>query len=252
MNGEEVYGFNGLQKSVRPGQFLILNNDQPYSSRINTSEKIKSLSIFFRKEFAAAVFQDATQWEETSLDNPFEIRTPALEFFQTLYSLDESFQKLLVGLITRLDSREYANHEVDEDLVLLLHHLVRIHKSEVYRSGRVDAIKSGTKAEIYKRLCIAKDLLHSIFMHKVDLSLVSHAACLSVPQLIRQFKSVFQTTPHQYLMHVRLDHGARLLKTTDKPITEIAIASGFENSSAFCRAFKTEYGMTPLALRIRN
>ncbi|MBA4055529.1 MAG: AraC family transcriptional regulator, partial [Marivirga sp.] len=98
--------------------------------------------------------------------------------------------------------------------------------------------------------CVAKDLLHSTFMDNPDLSEISNAACLSIPQLVRQFKAVFQTTPHQYLIRIRLVHAAGLLKHTDTSISDITFASGFENTSAFCRAFKSEYGVPPLHFRI--
>jgi AraC-like DNA-binding protein len=252
MNGEEVYGFNGLQKSVRPGQFLILNDDQPYSSRIERSGKVKSVSVFFTKEFASAVFRDALLNEECLLDLPFETtRTP--EFFQTLYPFDKSLQGLLTGLISGLNNGgESACLAADEHLVFLLHHLITVHQSEVLRSRKVNAIKPGTRTEIYKRLCVAKDLLHSTFTSNLDLAVVSNTACLSVPQLIRQFKAVFHTTPHQYLIRIRLAYGAGLLKSTHKPVNEIALASGFENTSAFCRAFKTVYGNTPIVFRRKN
>jgi AraC-like DNA-binding protein len=253
MNGEEVYGFNGLRKSVRPGQFLILNDDQQYSSRIDGSGKVKSLSVFFTKNFASAVFRDALQNEESLLDLPFETGTQTPEFFQTLYPFDKSMQGLLAGLIAGLNNGgESADLTADEDLIFLLRHLITVHQSEVSRSRKVNAIKPGTRTEIYKRLCVAKDHLHSTFTSNLDLATVSTTACLSVPQLIRQFKAVFQTTPHQYLIRIRLAYGAGLLKSTHKPVNEIALASGFENTSAFCRAFKTAYGNTPLAFRTDN
>ncbi|WP_448633871.1 helix-turn-helix domain-containing protein [Pedobacter panaciterrae] len=103
--------------------------------------------------------------------------------------------------------------------------------------------------EIYKRLCIAKDFLHSTFMEKHDLDTLSSNACLSVPQLVRQFKSVFKTTPYQYLIQIRLDRAVELLKNSNKPVHEITWQCGFENVSAFCRAFKSAYGTQPLIFR---
>jgi AraC-like DNA-binding protein len=70
-------------------------------------------------------------------------------------------------------------------------------------------------------------------------------ACLSIPQLIRQFKLVFHKTPYQYLNQIRLDHAAELLKHTNHPVQEITWRSGFENASAFCRAFKSAFGVQP-------
>jgi AraC family transcriptional regulator len=252
LSGEEVYGFNGLEKSVRPGQFLVLNDDQPYSFRIETSEKVKNLSVFFKHEFAAAVFRDATHKEETILESPFERTTQIPEFFQTLYTLDGFMQGLLSGLIFELENTEGQNSKAcsgDENLVFLLDYLMRVHQSEMYKSHQVHAVRPSTKTEIYKRLCVAKDFLHSTFMNNLDLALVSRVACMSVPQLVRQFKAAFRTTPHQYLMQIRMAHAAALLKNTYKPVNEIARASGFENTSAFCRSFKKEYGITPRTRR---
>jgi AraC family transcriptional regulator len=252
LSGEEVYGFNGLEKSVRPGQFLVLNDDQPYSFRIETSERVKNLSVFFKREFAAAVFRDTTHKDEIILDSPFETATQIPEFFQTLYTLDEFMQGLLSSLIFELENTQEQNSKAcsgDEHLVFLLHYLMRVHQSEVYKSHQVHAVRPSTKTEIYKRLCVAKDFLHSTFMNNLDLALVSRVACMSVPQLVRQFKAAFQTTPHQYLMQVRMAHAAALLKNTYKPVNEIARASGFENTSAFCRSFKKEYGITPRTRR---
>jgi len=250
LRGEEWYGIDNHQLAVRPGQFLLLNNDQDYSCRIDSAGDVRILSVFFRKEFASSVFRDALNREEALLDNPFETGEPTLEFFQTLYDTNPGVAQKLQGLVTSLNKYGYDSNMVDEQLVFLLHDLIRVHKTETRRASQVSAIKPGTRTEIYKRLCIAKDILHSSFMDKPDLSVISNTACLSVPQLIRQFKTVFKTTPHLYLTRIRLAHAAGLLKHTSTPVHEITWKCGFENSSAFCRAFKAEYGVPPLHFRL--
>jgi AraC family transcriptional regulator len=247
--GEEWYGVGRRRLAVRPGQLLILNNDQEYSCRIDTAGQVRVQSVFFRKEFASTVFHDAVCKEEALLDNPFDKPTRQLEFFQALDHIDPILEKDLKGLMNELDENGYDGDMVDERLLFLLQHLIRIHKTETDRTIRVGAIKQSTKTEIFKRLCIARDLLHSSFMNKPDLSIISSAACLSTPQLIRQFKTVFRTTPHQYLVQVRLSHAARLLKHTSTPVHEITWRCGFEDPSAFCRAFRGAYGVSPLHYR---
>jgi AraC family transcriptional regulator len=249
LSGEEWYSVNNQQKAVRPGYFLILNDDQPYSSRIDTDDKVQSLSIFFKKEFASDVFYDALKGEEQSLSDPFQSADKVPEFFQTLYDIDSTLQQQLMRFISRLNFSGYQVDRVDEDLIFLLHRLVATHQSEAYRANRVNAVKAGTKKEIYKRLCVAKDLLHSTYMDKPNLAQISDTACLSVPQLVRQFKTVFQSTPHQYLTGIRLSRAAELLKQTNKSVSEITLMTGFENASAFCRAFRMHYAMSPLSFR---
>jgi AraC-like DNA-binding protein len=249
-SGEEWYGVGGRRLAVRPGQFLVLNNDQEYSCRIDTREKVKVVSVFFQKEFAASVFRDVLSGEDALLDQPFDRGAPALEFFQTLGEVDAALQHGIVQLINVLNEYGYDKSTVDEHLVFLLHHLIRTHKTEAARAGRVYAVKPSTRVEIYKRLCIAKDLMHSSYMENPDLDAIGSAACLSTPQLVRHFKAVFQRTPHQYLVQIRLNHAAQLLRHTSLPVHEITWKCGFEDTSAFCRAFRTEYGVTPTFFRM--
>jgi len=247
--GEEWYGVDHRQLAVRPGQFLILNDDQEYSCRIDTSGKVRVQSVFFRKEFVAAVFRDALYSEEASLDVPFDTGGEALNFFQTLHDMDPEMEKMLSGLVGALDINGYDRTMVDERMVFLLHHLIRVQKKEVARAGMVSAVKPGTRMEIYRRLCIARDLLHSTYMDMPDLDLIGRTACLSTPQLIRQFKAVFRTTPYQYLTRIRMGHAARMLVEGAMPVHEITWRCGWENTSAFCRAFKAAYGMQPMEYR---
>jgi AraC family transcriptional regulator len=249
VSGEEWYNIDNREIAVRPGQFLMLNDDQEYSCRIDGPEKTNIISVFFSKDFSSSVFRDVLCNEDTLLDSPFESIGKAPEFFQTLYNNDIRLQQKLQNLVSSLNDCGYDNHRVDESLTFLLHDLLCAHKVEVHRVGRVSAIKPNTKTEIYKRLCIAKDFMHSTFMHKSDLSLMSHTACLSAPQLIRQFKAVFKTTPHQYLTQIRLAYAARLLKHSTMSVNEITLACGFEDTSAFCRSFKKEYSVSPGSFR---
>ena len=244
LTGEEWYGIDNRRVAVRPGQFLILNDDQPYSCQIQQGEGARVLSVFFEKEFAAAVFQDLLLPEEKLLDKPgTETRTP--EFFQTLHPVDQNLSHQLAALTGQLDTHGYDRSRTDEQLMFLLRHLITTHQKETRLKDQVKAIKASTKKELLKRLCIAKDILLSNFQQPLDLGQLSKAACLSTPQLIRQFKTVFQQTPHQYLVAIRLQHAAKKLQTTTTPVNELAYQCGFNDASAFCRAFRSTYGLSP-------
>ncbi len=251
LSGEEWYEVNNRQLAVRPGQFLILNDGQDYSCRVETAGEVRIQSVFFTKAFASSVFHDALATEESLLDNPVG-EGQTLEFFQTLYETDSGLEQKLTNLIAALNTNGYDSNRVDEHLIFLLHHLISFHKKEVKKCGNVRALKPATRNEIYKRLCVAKDFLHSAFMDKHHLSRISSEACLSTPQLVRQFQAAFGITPHQYLIQIRLGHAARLLKQSSMSVQEITWRCGFENPSAFCRAFKTASGISPLGFRIER
>ena len=161
LNGEEWYGIDRRQLAVRKGQFLILNESQEYSSRIDTTEKIRTVSVFFKKEFVCSVFRDALYKEEVLLDTPFEPGEKLLEFYQTLYNTDHYLEQNLSHLITALNNFGYNVNMVDEHLFILLRDMIRTYKKDVKSLDNVKAIKVKTRKEIFKRLSIAKDFMHS-------------------------------------------------------------------------------------------
>ena len=55
--------------------------------------------------------------------------------------------------------------------------------------------------------------------------------------------------PNSYLLRVRLCRAMRMLKETDKTVTEIAFACGFNDSNYFTSRFHREIGTTPLKYR---
>jgi len=250
LSGEEWYRLDGRNVAVRPGQFLVLNDGQAYSCRI-ISGPVKTVSVFFGREFSQAVLHDSTSSEEKLLDNPSTTGVDAPEFLQTLRGLEGEINEDLSKLIRSLESEGYESDRVDEHLVFLLGNFIRIHRKDLAASKNILGIKSSTQKEIYKRVCIARDLLHTYYGERPDLQSISAASCLSVPQLLRQFKAAFGTTPHRYLTAIRLQRAAKLLQSTTMHVADIALSCGFENTSAFGRAFKGEFGIPALKMRIR-
>jgi len=250
LSGEECYGIEGRDLVVRRDQFLILNNDQPYSCRIDKGAGTHSVSIFFQKEFAANVFHDLLRSEEAQVDNPDDRHDAVPEFYQCLSAIPPELSNGLARLLIELNTRGYDRAPVDEGLVFLLQYLLRTYRSDKMLLRRIEAVRPGTKKEIYKRLCIAKDILHSSYQEPIDLAGLSAGSCLSRPQLIRQFKSVFGRTPYQYLIEIRLRHSAEFLRTTSSPVHEIGWRCGFSDPSAFCRAFRTAYDASPEQYRV--
>ncbi len=74
---------------------------------------------------------------------------------------------------------------------------------------------------------------------------------LSVSQFERQFKKKFRTTPHRYITQIRIDAACRLLASTDLPIVDVAMQTGFYDQSHFTNQFVRSRGTTPSAYRKR-
>lgn len=65
----------------------------------------------------------------------------------------------------------------------------------------------------------------------------------------RAFQRYLYSTPTHYINDLRLRHVCQLLSSTNLPILDIAIASGFNNMSHFYSCFKDKYGICPSDFR---
>jgi PAS domain S-box-containing protein len=74
---------------------------------------------------------------------------------------------------------------------------------------------------------------------------------LSVSQFNRQFRRKFHTTPRSYLTNVRMNAACHLLVSTDLPISEIALQTGFYDQSHFSNQFVRHRGIPPSHYRAK-
>jgi AraC family transcriptional regulator len=82
-----------------------------------------------------------------------------------------------------------------------------------------------------------------------SLDQLAETAGLSKFHYLRLFKMVTGTTPHRYLLDLRLGAAANRLLESRVPVTAIAFDSGFGDLSSFVRQFKVRYGKSPTAFR---
>ncbi|CDF82794.1 helix-turn-helix domain-containing protein [Pseudomonas sp. QL9] len=90
------------------------------------------------------------------------------------------------------------------------------------------------RANLGRRICIAE---------------LAQLACLSPSHFHAQFKDSVGLTPHQYLLKLRLDCAARLLRESDLSLVRVAGECGFSSQSALTTAMRRHLGLTPGALR---
>ncbi|HEY8927607.1 MAG TPA: AraC family transcriptional regulator [Mucilaginibacter sp.] len=99
---------------------------------------------------------------------------------------------------------------------------------------------------LYRRLVQAKLFIDAYYTEAIDLNNIADEACFSKYHFIRQFKSIYRKTPHQYLIHVRIKRAKKLLDA-GTPVTETCYAVGFESLSSFSGLFKKVYDISPSA-----
>ena len=91
-----------------------------------------------------------------------------------------------------------------------------------------------------------------IKMEKLSLDEIAASGNVSRSKCCRIFKHYLQQSPIDFLNAYRLKISCSLLTATDKSVTEIALACGFNNLSYFSKYFCQHYGCTPRAYRNRK
>ncbi|MGI8750997.1 MAG: helix-turn-helix transcriptional regulator [Acidimicrobiales bacterium] len=100
-----------------------------------------------------------------------------------------------------------------------------------------------------RHLLRARDLVDAHYFEPLLVADLAAAACLSPAYFSREFRRTFGESPHQYLLTRRLERAASLLRTTDRPVTEICLAVGLSSLGSFTTSFRRVFGMRPLTYR---
>jgi len=91
----------------------------------------------------------------------------------------------------------------------------------------------------------AKDLMDREYDQPLDVAQVAAAAHMSEAHFARAFRREFGEPPGAYLMTRRIGRAKSLLRTTDKPVTEVCLDVGFRSLGSFSARFSEVVGMSP-------
>lgn len=93
------------------------------------------------------------------------------------------------------------------------------------------------------------EIMHANIEDKLTIPDIAYDLGVSAKQLHRLFIKDLQQSPSGVYRNIRLSFGRHLLQTTQKPVQEIVLRSGYQNLSAFSRAFKVRFNQTPSQYR---
>lgn len=106
----------------------------------------------------------------------------------------------------------------------------------------------GTSA-VRSAVDIAVNYMQAHYAENLGLEQLAEQVHLSKYHFLRLFKDAMQTTPHQYLLMLRVNEAKKLLRTTNENLTSVCVRTGFADEGHFCRTFKRITGQTPYQYR---
>lgn len=140
----------------------------------------------------------------------------------------------------------------------LLEFLVFIGRMPASAWEHATSMKDAQKrySSIYKSLTYMEQHLALTYAEqrlaeKLTLKKLASQAGMSLTYFCEQFKLVTGLSPWDYLTHLRLEKAKSLLASTRLQISEIALHSGFCDSSYLAKTFKAHEGISPKDYRAR-
>ena len=107
----------------------------------------------------------------------------------------------------------------------------------------VEEIPDGVAAALRK--------LEENFSEPLTPSSLAKLAKLPSTRFARIIKRIFSMTPNHLISKTRLTAAARMLRDSNQSVSEISLACGFSDHSAFTRAFRAATGTSPSDFRKR-
>jgi AraC-like DNA-binding protein len=99
---------------------------------------------------------------------------------------------------------------------------------------------------VTRRVC---DYIEGHLDQKIRLDGLATLAGLSTDHFARAFHQSLGAPPHRYVLARRLEQVENMLRETQAPLSEIALATGFSDQSHLARHFRRWAGMTPRQAR---
>ena len=127
--------------------------------------------------------------------------------------------------------------------VVLAHELVRINSG--VRSA--DASTNGGLAAWQRRKSVA--YIEEHLAEAISLAALARLVGLSACYFCRAFRQSFGVPPQRYQLMQRIERAKRLLAKHAASVTDVSLTVGYNDTSAFCTAFRRVTGLTPSAYR---
>lgn len=90
------------------------------------------------------------------------------------------------------------------------------------------------------------------YHEKIQMNELAAIVNMSPSALLRAFSKEMKETPINYLVNLRLEKAAKLLRETPESIMQVSFSVGFHDSNYFSKMFRRKYSLSPREYRNLN
>ena len=99
--------------------------------------------------------------------------------------------------------------------------------------------------QVQEEMAFARQYFHEHYNEPINIEEFAQSRHMSISLFMRNFKRVYNVSPKQYILNLRMSNAQSLLETTDYTISEIAAIVGYDNPLYFSRLYHKQKGQSP-------
>ncbi|RDL44907.1 hypothetical protein DN730_04625 [Marinomonas piezotolerans] len=217
------FSHRGESHNALPGELSIVAPDELHTGSKGRGEGWRYRALYPSEERIRALNQSLFGVEQTP-------------YFRQSVITDACLSQQMQTLLHKLaHGAEALDIEVHWETLL-----VNLLRQSFYQGSEPRFTKAQSNVEL------VRDWLADRYDQKVSLDYAAELAGISKFHLIKEFKRLYQLTPHQYQIQQRLNHARAQLKRGISAV-DVALNCGFHDQSHFSKAFVSTMGISPSA-----
>jgi AraC family transcriptional regulator len=236
LSGTGRFCLNDETITLDKARYLLIDRNSRLSIRLPRSDT-QPLFLFFRSETVKEALTKQ-QSDLCWLERPHSMTADLKEKLEWLVRLGNS-------------SSSFSVLKADAMIHDILQELIRQALAAAHIAQGLQVSRRATRIQLFKRLSLAREWIHANYPSPVSLASMAGEAQLNSQHFLRMFRDCFGSTPHQYLIDVRLAAARRLLTETTETVSAICRLTGFESLPSFSGLFRSRFGTSPSTWRQR-
>jgi AraC-like DNA-binding protein len=242
------YYVNGVKNLLDAGKVFFISRGSSLAIR-NTEKETAPALLFFHSRLPDLVQHSLLYGGEVLLEKPFDNLPFDFSWLERVH-LDAEMYRTVFSLIGQGHDCSSIGAIYTDMIIRQLFEDLLLRNQDAYKlSQNVQAVKASTRLEIFRRISMARDWMEAHYNDEIGLEDIGAVAAMNSQHFLRMFKQVYNITPHQYLIDLKLRKAKELLEGSGLTINEICQTIGFESVFSFSILFKKRFGVPPSGLR---
>lgn len=171
-----------------------------------------------------------------------------IELIPRLAFADPMLEQLALQLLSAMRSDDALGEGIYADQIarMITLHLIRDHST---RPPPKRGLSLPTPTLSSARMQHVRDIIEAELDGDLGLARLAAEAGVGEHAFSVAFTKAFGDTPHRYVIGRRIERAKQLLRTSDLPVVEVAVQTGFSSQSHLATVFKRAVGVTPVGYR---